>query len=162
MSKVCYFASNKVLAEKENPFVKRYSINEAIENGLKIDLQFSDGIDSNQPDVILWAESEEALDFPSIYISEPYSEAPKSDMKYYAEIGGYPEKDLPGIIEYIHEHMKKDKSSKTQTLELWYIWLGNDYGEIVEKTCSFKELTEEYLKAIFTDDEADYKIVITR
>lgn len=162
MSRVCYFASNKILAEKKNRFVKRYSINGALEKGIKIDLKLFGGIDRDQPDVILWAESEEALDFPSIYISEPYSEAPKSDMKYYAEIEGYPEKDLPGIIEYIHEHMKKDKGGKTQFLELWYIWLGDDQDEIIEKTCSLKDLTEEYLKAILTDDEADYKIVITR
>lgn len=121
MSRVCYFASDATLKEKTNPYVKSYSINQAIEAGIKIDLDILDGIDRDEPDMVLWVESEEHAEFPSIFASEPYYEAPRSDKMYYAEVGGSPGKDLLGIIEYIKGHMKKRKGENTKELELWYI-----------------------------------------
>jgi len=162
MSRVCYFASDAPLKEKPNPFVKSHSINQAIAAGIKLDMDILDGIDRDEPDMVLWIESEEQAELPAIFKSEPYCEAPKSDKKYYAEIGGSPCKDLPGIIEYIKDNMKKSKGENTKELELWYIWLGSDESEIIYKECSIKKLTEDYLEEIFTDDENDYKIIITR
>ncbi len=118
-----------------------------------------DGIDRDTPDIILWIED---ADFPSIRPIERYHEAPKSEKKYYADIHGAPVKDLKGIIEYIHDNMKKRKGEKTKNIELWYIWLGNDEEDIIYKTCSLKELTEDYLRDIFLDDDNDYKLIITR
>ena len=66
------------------------------------------------------------------------------------------------IIKYIKDHMKKSKDENTKELELWYIWLGSDESEIIYKECSIKELTEDYLEEIFTDDDNDYKVIITR
>ena len=120
------------------------------------------GVDRDEPDTILWMESEDFAEFPSIWTSEPYSEAPKSEKKYYAEIAGLPEKDLKGIVEYIYDHMRKKKGENTCDLELWYVWLGNDEDEIVEKTYSLRDLTEECLKEAFLDDDTDYKLIITR
>ena len=58
--------------------------------------------------------------------------------------------------------MKKKKGENTRDLELWYVWLGNDEDEIVEKTYSLRDLTEECLKEAFLDDDTDYKLIITR
>ena len=162
MSKVCYFASDIPLKEKKNPYIKTYSINQAIEAEIKIDLELLANIDKDEPDVITWMESEESAEFPSIYMKEPYCEAPKSEKKYYAEINGIPEKDLKGIKEYILNHMQKKKDGNTNDLELWYIWLGNDEEDIIEKTIRLDDLTEEYLKEVFEDEDTDYKIIITR
>lgn len=106
-----------------------------------MDLDLLEGVDRDASDTILWMESEDCAEFPSIWITEPYSEAPKSEKKYYAEIGGSPERDLKGILEYIHEHIE---------------------DEIVEKTYSLRDLTEECLKEAFLDDDTDYKLIITR
>ena len=86
MSRVCYFASDAPLKEKPNPFVKSYSINQAIAAGIKLDMDILDGINRDEPDMVLWIESEEQAEFPAIFTSEPYCEAPKSDKKYYAEV----------------------------------------------------------------------------
>lgn len=162
MSKVCYFASDAPLKEKENPYVNTYSINQAIEAGIDLDIDLLDGVDRDKPNVILWMENEECAEFPSIWIRERYHEAPKTDKKYYAEICGLPQKDSKGIIEYIHDHMKKKKGEKTRELELWYVWLGCDEEDIVEKTYTLHDLTEERLKEVFVDEDIDYKIIITR
>lgn len=100
--------------------------------------------------------------YPIIWETKPYSEAPKSDKKYFAELGELEEIDLSLIIEYIQDHMKKKKDIKVRDLEFWYIWLENDEEDIIEKTCSLKEFTEDYLKQILLDDDNDYKIIITR
>lgn len=162
MSRVCYFASDVPLKEKTNPFVRKYSINDAIRAGINLDLEFLKDIDKNTPDTILWVEREEHMEFPTISKAKTYSEAPKSDKKYYADIGGAPEKDLWGIIEYIRNHMRKTKDVNAKSLELWCVWLGADETDIEEKHCRLTDLSEEYLYEIFTDDDKDYKIVITR
>ena len=162
MSKVCYFASDARLGGKENPYVKLFSIKEALANGIDLDMDFLEGIDQDEPGVIAWCESEENFQFPSIWISEPYDQAPKSTKKHYAEIGGNPLMDLPGILDYIHEHMQKKKGEYTKELELWYVWLGNDEEDIVRKTCSLKDLTEETLREVFADDDVDYMLTIVR
>lgn len=155
MSKVCYFASNHPLPAKENPSVKMYSINEAIANGVELDLEFLEEIDRDLPGVILWAESEDDLEYPAIWEIEPYDEAPKSEMKYFAEVEGDIRKDLPGILAYIRENLQAG-----ETLELWDVWLGSlSGGQLVEKTCSLDELTEEYLGALF-EDGVDFKLTI--
>ena len=163
MSKVCYFASDTPLKDRPSPYMKSYSINEAIDAGIEIDLNMLSGIDRDKPDVILWIENEELDYYPSITISEKYREAPKTQKKYFADIHGHIEKDLEGILEYIHDHMKKKKDREnTKELELWYVWLACDEDDIIEKTCSLNELTEDYLKEIFVDEDIDYKITITR
>ena len=162
MSRVCYFASDIPLKEKTNPFVRSYSINEAIKAGINIDLKLLEDIDRDEPDTILWAEKEEHMELPTISAAKPYSEAPKSDKKYYADIGGVPEKDLQGIIEYIHDYMRKTKGANAKSLELWCVWLGADETDIEKKHCRLADLSEEYLYKIFTNDDKDYKLVITR
>lgn len=42
------------------------------------------------------------------------------------------------------------------------VWLGADETDIEEKHCRLTDLSEEYLYEIFTDDDKDYKLVITR
>lgn len=162
MSRVCYLASDVPLKEKTNPFVRKYSINEAVRAGINLDLELLEDIDKDKPDTILWAEREEHMEFPTISKAKPYSEAPKSDKKYYANIDGAPEKDLKGIIEYIRNHMRKTKDVNAKSLELWCVWLGADETDLEEKRCRLTDLSEEYLYEIFTDDDKDYKLVITR
>jgi len=71
--------------------------------------------------------------------------------------------DLPGIIAYIHENLQKKKNGEnTKELELWYVWLPCDKEDIIEKTCSLKNLTEDVLREVFADDDVDYKLTIVR
>lgn len=162
MSKVCYFASDAKLKGKENPYVQLFSIKEALAAGINLDMDFLEGIDQDEPGVIAWCENEEMFEFPSIWISEPYCQAPKSEKQYFAEMGGNPLLDLPGILTYIREHMKKVKDENTKELELWYVWLPTDEEELVKRTCSLKELTEETLKEVFADDDVNFKLTIVR
>ena len=99
---------------------------------------------------------------PFIWEIKPYSEAPKTDKKYFAEVAELDENDLSLIIGYIQDHMKKKKDIKVRDLEFYYLWLGNDEEDIIEKTCSLEEFTEGSLKQILLDDDNDYKIIITR
>lgn len=162
MSRVCYFASDIPLKDKTNPFIRKYSINEAVRAGINLDMELLEDIDKDAPDTILWAEKEEYMELPTISVAKPYSEVPKSDKKYYADIGGTPEKDLQGIIEYIHDHMRKTKGVNAKSLELWCVWLGADEADIEERHCRLTDLREEYLYEIFADNDKDYKVVITR
>lgn len=107
-------------------------------------------------------KNEDDVDFPSIWPTKPYGEAPKSEKKYYAEVGGLPEENPKVILDYIHDHMQKRKGEKTRDLELWYVWLGNDEEDLVEKAWCLADLTEESIKAVFLDSDTDYKITIVR
>ncbi len=161
MSNVRYFASDARLGGKENPFIKYYSIKEALEAGIDLDMDLLEGIDQNEPGVILWCDNEEHFDFPAIWISEPYDEAPQSVKKHFAEIGGNPLMDLPGMLGYICQHMADNPL--VSELELWDVWLGNDKQELVEKACSLKDLTADVLAEVFDQEkEVDYKLTIVR
>ena len=162
MSKVCYFASDVRLGGKQNPYVHLFSIREALAFGINLDMDFLEGIDQDEPGVIAWCENEEMFDFPAIWITEPYSEAPKSEKKHFAEVGGDPMKDLPGILAYIYDNMQEKNGEITKDLELWYVWLGNGEENLVTKTCRLSELTEETLCEVFADDDVDYKLTIVR
>ena len=94
--------------------------------------------------------------------AKPYLEIPKSEKKYYADIDDCETVDLQRLIEYIRDHLKKKKGENTQNVELWCIWLGNDMDDISAKSCSIKELTEDFLSDIFSDDDNDYKETIVR
>ena len=163
MSRECYFASDARLGGKENPYVKLFSIREALDFGVNLDMNLLESINPDEPGVIAWCENEDMFDYPNIWISEPFRQAPKSKKKYYAEMGGNPLLDLPGIIAYIHENLKKKKNGEhTKELELWYVWLPCDEKDVVEKTCSLKNLTEDVLREVFADDDLDYKLTIVR
>jgi len=87
MSKVCYFASDAKLGGKENPYVHLFSIREALSFGVNLDMNLLEGINPDEPGVIAWCENEDMFDYPNIWISEPFRQAPKSEKKYYAEMG---------------------------------------------------------------------------
>ena len=161
MSNVCYFASNAKLGGKENPYMKYFSINEALAVGINLDLGFLEGIDRDEPGVIAWCENEDYFEFPTIWITEPYEAAPKSDKKYYAEMGGNPLMDIPGILQYIQNHMAENP--EVEELELWDVWIGQGKFEFVEKTCKLDELTVESLTEIFYEERpVDWKLTIVR
>lgn len=161
MSNVKYFASDTRLGGKENPYVKFYSIREALGIGIDLDMDFLEGIDQDEPGVIAWCDSEELFEFPNIWTCEPYDEAPKSEKKHYAEIGGNPFMDLPGILAYIRKHME-DHPEGTE-LELWDVWLGNDKQELAEVTCPLQDLTEKVLEGVFdVEKTVDVKLTIVR
>lgn len=161
MSKVCYFASDAKLKGKENPYVKLFSIREALAAGIDLDMDFLEGINQDEPGVIAWCESEENFQFPSIWIGEPYDQAPKSTKTHYAEIGGNPLMDLPGILAYIQQHM--DENPDIAELELWDVWIGHDKQDLAEVSCPLRELTVKVLEGVFDEEKTvDVKLTIVR
>ena len=161
MSNVKYFASDARLGGKENPYVKFYSIKEALAIGVDLDMDFLEGIDQDEPGVIAWCENEELFEFPNIWISEPYDQAPPCIKKYIAEIGGNPLMDLPGILAYIQQHFSENPD--LAELELWDVWIGNDKQDLAEAVCPLLALTEKVLEGVFDEEKTvDVKLTIVR
>jgi hypothetical protein len=160
MSKVCYFASDAQLHGKENPYIHLFSINEALANGVMLDMDFLEGIDKDEPGVIAWCADEDMFEFPNVWISEPYDQAPKTEKKHFAEMGGNPLLDLPGIVTYIQEHFALWE--EVNELELWYVWLGSESTPFIETSCPLDKVTPEVLGEFFADPYLDFKLTITR
>lgn len=70
MSRLYYFASDTILKEQPNPYVKLLSVNQALEMEVEVDLDmYEDDFDKDEPDVILFCEDETKLEYPNIFRS---------------------------------------------------------------------------------------------
>lgn len=160
MSRLIYFASDTVLGELPNPYIKLLSVNQAMELGIEVNIYlFDKNYDRDEPDVILLCEDETNLGYPNIYTI--------NKEKYYDDIGtskkfcttlqwNYSEDTLYVVFEYIQEHMKK-----ASELELWSVWLGGEEikANIRKTRCKLNEFTVERLKGFFIN-ELDYKCFV--
>ena len=163
MSYLTYFASDRPLQEQPNPYVKTYSINEALAANIEVDLElFESDIDKNKPDVILYCEDEENFECPNIYCID------KND--FYDDIGT--SKPFCAVLEggrlsikymdCIMQYMK-DALKKTTEIELWSVWLGDeDTGKYPKKTFfSIRNLTSEHLLEYLEHDVHCKCMIIT-
>lgn len=137
MSSYQFIASNQPLPEVENPHVHLYSLNEAVAHGITLDNDLLEmEIDPDEPEVIMWYESEELLGEITIRkeedtdFSEPFTQLP---FTYTLEWGGYTEKRAEQLMAYIKENM-----TSGSTVELWDTWI----NEVEEPTVQTIPLTE--------------------
>jgi hypothetical protein len=162
MSRLYYFASDSVLEEHPNPYVKMLSANQALEMGVEVNLDmFEDDLDKDEPDAILYCEDETKLEYPNIYCID------KND--FYDDIGitkqhctalewNYSEATVDVILKYVQNHMKM-----ASELELWSVWL--DYGDIPSRKsiqCKVCDLTIDKLKEIYNSELDLYCLMVVR
>ena len=162
MSWLHYFASDTVLEERKNPYIEMLSVNQALEKGVDVKLDwFGAGFNRDKPGVILYCEEEEKLGYPNIYAFQR--------DEYFDDIGtkkqfctalewACSEENIKVVLEYIQSQMKV-----TEELEIWCVWLGNDVitERIQRQICKKGELTLEKLKC-FYESKQDYKCILVR
>jgi hypothetical protein len=162
MSRLYYFASDSVLEEQPNPYVRLLSVNQALEMGVEVNLDmFGDDFDKDEPNVILFCEDETKFEYPNIY------DIDKND--FYDDIGttkqyctalewDYSDTTVDVILKYIQNHMKM-----ASELELWSVWLG--YGDIPSRKkiqCKAYNLTVDKLKEIYNSEMDLYCLTVVR
>ena len=162
MSILYYFASDSKLDEKPNPYIKRLSINDALELGVEINLDmFGENFDRDKPNVILYCEDEEKMSYPNIFAFD------KND--YYVEIGTNKkfctelewdcpsEEKLEFILQYIHSQLKNAKE-----IEIWQVWLGDfNIKRTAKKVlCSLNDLSIEVLRKFYENREDNKCMII--
>lgn len=140
-----------MLDERPNPYVKLLSINQAIQEGIKVDLNiFNDDVDMDEPGVILSCWDEEKLQYPNIYAinKEDYFEDIGTKKQNCTELQWvYSSDSVNVVLEYIQDHLKK-----AGEIELWNVWLG-DYDiptKVKKHYCKLTDLTAEGMKIFYT------------
>ena len=158
MSSYQFIASNQALPEIENPHVHLYSLNEAVAKGITMDDDLLEmGIDPDEPEVILWYESEELLGEITLRkeedtdFSEPFTQLP---FTYTFEWGGYTEKRAEQLIAYIKENM-----ASGNTIELWDTWI-NEVEEPAIETITLAELSPIIFLETLGKDEYEKPTVL--
>lgn len=160
MSRLYYFASDNVLAEQPNPYMKRLSINQALEMGIEIDLElFEDNFNKDELDVILFCADQVNFGYPNIFSIKKES--------YYGEFGtskqfctalewDYSDDTVDVVLKYIQSHLRT-----ASELELWSVWLeNNEIPTYMKKTiCKVSNLTIDRLKQFYTS-ELDFECLI--
>ena len=161
MSWLYYFASDSVLKEQSNPFVKCLSVNQALEMGIEVDLQILKDIDKDEPNVILFCEDEMQLEYPEIFSIDrkDYSGAVETTRQYCVELQwSYSNDTVSAILKYMQEHMKL-----ANEIELWRVWIGS--GDIItrKKTqCYIRDLTVDRLTEFFVSELDVHCLTVTK
>ena len=162
MSRYYYFASDCVLEEQANPYVRQLSVNQALELGIKVDLDmFGSGFDRNKPNVIVCCENEVKFSYPNIFTIDK--------DKFYDDIGTtkrfctalewmYSADTVDVVFKYMQNHLKV-----ASELELWSVWLGYDEIYTKKKTrCKLDDLTAATLSELFASDLDLYCLTVVR
>ncbi|MDO5096369.1 MAG: hypothetical protein Q4D65_07380 [Peptostreptococcaceae bacterium] len=147
MSVLYYFASDNVLEEKDNPYIECLSIRQARERGLEMNSNLLEGVDEDEPEVILFCSDERKWDYPSFnhLMQEDYWDEIGTTKKYCMKMTGKYCDDTKHIIfEYIQSQMQN-----MNEMEIWNIWLGDDINRVKRKNCFLGELSMEMLDDIF-------------
>jgi len=160
MSRLNYFASDTVLEEQSNPYVRLLSVNQALELGIEVELDlFDDDFDKDEPDVILFCTDETKLEYPNIYSinkEEYYDDIGTSKQFCTALEWNYSEYTVDVVLKYIQNHIKI-----ASELELWSVWLGGEeLPTNMKKTqCKLSDLTVEQLKKLYIS-ELDFQCLV--
>jgi len=162
MSRLYYFASDSVLEEQPNPYVRLLSINQALEMGVEVNLDmFDHNFDKDTPNVILFCEDETLFEYPNIYYinkNDFYDNIGTAKQYCTALEWNYSDATVDVILKYVQNHMKMSSE-----LELWSVWLG--YGDIPssKKTqCKASNLTVDKLKEIYISELDFYCLTVVR
>ena len=150
MSSYQFIASTIALPEIENPHIHLYSLNEALARGISIGKSVLEmDIDRDEPEVLLWVESEELLGEITVkkeedsYYSDPYTEL---HYRYIFEWGRYTKKRAEQLIVFLKQHMQAGS-----TVELWDTWM-DDIEKPVGDELSVDRLTVEAVQKAFGQD----------
>lgn len=179
MSQLLYLASDRPLAEIKNPHYKMLSVNEALTIGMENIPEFmlEPEFDRNQPGVLLWSDTETAIDTETNTIDDggldddfaileldDIAEDIYTHKQYRVYIEwNYSRGRAEKVISYIRSHLEQ-----TDEIELWHAWLGNGANtQIVKYTIQIEDLTPEGLERIdfLTDSNeasAQYCFTITK
>jgi len=159
MSRFHYFASDTVLEERKNPYIEMLSVNQALEKGIDVKLDwFGVGFDRDKPGVILFCAEEDKMGYPNIYTfqKDDYYDRIGTEKTFCAALEwSWSEENIKVVLDYIRSQMEE-----TEELEIWSVWLGNDViMENVEKSVyKMNELSVEVLKN-FYESQQDYKCI---
>ncbi len=160
MSRLNYFASDTVLVEQSNPYVRLLSVNQALELGIEVQLDlFDDDFDKDEPDVIMFCADETKFEYPNIYSinKEEYYDDIGTSKQFCTELQwNYSDYTVDVVLKYIQNHMKI-----ASELELWSVWLGGEeLPTNMKKTqCKLSDLTVERLKKFYIS-ELDYHCLV--
>lgn len=150
MSSYQFIASTIALPEIENPHVHLYSLNEALAQGISIEKSILEmDIDPDEPEVLLWVESEELLGEIVVqkeedsYYSDPYTQL---RYRYVFEWGGYTQKRAEQIIDFLKQHMQAGS-----TVELWDTWMDDIEKPVVEEI-TIDQLSSSAIQTLFGQD----------
>lgn len=162
MSRLYYFASDSVLEEQPNPYVKMLSVNQALGMGVEVDLDMlDDDLDRDEPDVILYCEDETKLEYPNIYSIDKndfYDDIGTTKQHCMALEWNYSEETVDVILKYIQDHI-----NMASEIEVWSVWLG--YGDIPSRKsvqCKVCDLTIDQLKEIYISELDLYCLTVVR
>lgn len=189
MSFLVAIASDEPLEILENPHMKMYSVNEALEAGIEVpkSMLMDFEIDRDEPGMIMWSDIE-----PNIDIEKGIFEMPDPDDNFDIwpiDSGDDLQSKKPYLaavewsrctagraemlLDYIHRHMEK-----AEELELWHSWMGGngeeEYPPLVksreiklselsgEEICRFcaSNVFESYFENV--DVGKQYKLLIKR
>jgi hypothetical protein len=166
MSKLIYIASNSELKRFVNPHYKTLSVNQALEMGMEVqDELLADGFDRNKPDVLLWSDKSIVIDteagthddgdfdddfsiFPINKVGD-YALCMMTDKTFASELEWWriTEGRTKLLTDYIRRHL-----AHTDEVELWYIWLSNDFSkeeaDIRRREVSIDELSVDDLRRL--------------
>lgn len=160
MSRLYYFASDTILIEQPNPYVKLLSVNQALEQGIEVELDmFDDGFDKDKPNVILYCADEKQFEYPNIFSirkEEYYDDIGSSKQFCTALEWNYSEDTVPIVLEYMKNHM-----ITASEIELWSVWLGGEEitTNVKKMRCKLSDLTVERLKKFYIS-ELDYQCLV--
>ena len=160
MSQILYLASDCPLAEIKNPHYKMLSVNEALAIGMENipNFMLEPEFDKNQPGVLLWSDTETAIDtetntiddggldddFAILELDDTTEDIyTHKQHRVYIE-WNYSRGRAEKVISYIRSHLEQ-----TDEIELWQAWLGNGANtKIVKYAIQIEDLTSEVLERI--------------
>ena len=161
LSYLYYFASDNELNEQPNPYIKLLSINEALELGIEVDLDmFENDIDRDEPDVILYCDDKEKMDYPNIYAfdKDNYYEEIGTHKRFCTalELDSFSDENLQLVLNYVQTQLKH-----TKEIEIWCVWLGEyNINKTVKKALySINDLKIDLLRK-FYENSCDNKCMI--
>ena len=162
MSRLYYFASDIVLEEQPNPYVRLLSVNQALEIGIEVDLNmFGNGFDKDTPNVILFCTNETQLEYPNIFSinKKDFYDDIGTTKQYCTELQwNFSYANVDVVLKYIQNHMEK-----ALELELWSVWMGDGDIHTREKTqCKASDLTIDRLKNFYANQVDFHCLTVVR
>ena len=162
MSFFTFIASDFGLEEVKNPYIKIFSVNEALKKGIYVHkfVLNNKNFDRDKPGVILWIEDEKYWGEIEIRHTEKVSWLPTS-LEYCSTLEWvYSEKRAEHLISYIQSHLKT-----SSVIEIWHVWCGADIPiDFKGHHIHIEDLLPADLKKLFEACEFDSynNLVITR
>lgn len=145
MSEYQFFASDKLLQEVTNPFIKLLSINDMIANNMEIPEYLLKTQKDRDKKIVLQCDSEEHLDEIEIMNENnvPVGYLKKyTNKKYISSLRWrYTDERAEEIIQYIKEQLKN-----VDEIELWDTWMDEKVEEPIVRELKIHDLTVQLIK----------------